>query len=101
MAVLTNVITQGQVPNTADTLYSSSDVSTIRLVLFNTSSSPVVVSLFMNGTATSNQMATIRLVANGQAHLIGLKMGDGDVLYGVAGTDDVVNYFVTGDRLVA
>lgn len=63
------VLAQGQLPTSAAALYTATGVTALvkTILLANTTASVVNVTLYINGTAAANQVASLPIPANGEA----------------------------------
>lgn len=91
------VLTQGQLPSSAGVLYTV-PVSTMAMVqkifLANTTAGAVVATLYINGTAATNQIVRLAIPANGSA----IFSHDGWTVYDASGlTTSVGSVTLTGD----
>lgn len=95
------VLSQSQLPNAAAAQYTvpgATQAIVRSIILVNTSASPVVVSLFVNGSAASNKILDAYTIpANTRIELNGIiTLAATNTIQGVAGTAAVVTMSVFG-----
>lgn len=97
MAVTSDVVGQGTLSTGTDTLRTGTATEHHVVTFYNTDSSPVTITIYLNGN--THPVAGAELDADGGFCIFECKLGSGDTLDATASTDAVVEWSDEMDRL--